>query len=197
MDASTDRAKAFANILTKSFIIAAVSAASVVILPLNARAQTSNQIAYLPQTATPQKPSQDAARGQAQACYQACQFNQALSLYHQICQSGAGTASDFYWLGEAYAHLDQYESAARSFSEALKLEPSNDKLHVRLVESLLASRQRERAMDACRKALNLVSSERARQQLTIMAKICGKAEPEPQRGKSLGLNFGRRALTER
>ncbi|HNM52032.1 MAG TPA: hypothetical protein PKN86_20095, partial [Candidatus Obscuribacter sp.] len=110
MDASTDRAKTFANILTKSFIIASVSLASAVISPVEAQAQASNQIAYLPQTSSPQKPSQDAARGQAQACYQACQFSQALSLYHQICQSGAGTASDFYWLGEAYAHLDQYES---------------------------------------------------------------------------------------
>ena len=197
MDASTDRAKTFANILTISFIIASVSSASAVISPVEAQAQSSNQIAYLPQTSNPQNVSQDAVRSQAQACYQACQFSQALSLYHQICQSGAGTASDFYWLGEAYAHMDQYESAARSFSEALKLEPSNDKLHVRLVESLLAGRQRERAMEACRNALNLVSSERARQQLTIMAKICGKAEPAPQRGKSLGLNFGRRALTER
>lgn len=198
MEASTKRARSFANILTISFIIAAAASASTVISPLKAQGQSNNsQLAYLPPTSMPQKSSQDAARSQAQAFYQACRFSQALTLYHQICNAGQGTASDFYWLAEAYAHLEQYDNAARAFAEALKLEPGNDKLHVRLVESLLASHQRERATEACRNALSVVSSERARQQLTVMAKILGKAEPEPQRGKSLGLNFGRRAMTER
>lgn len=198
MDASIKRARSFANILTISLIIAAAASASTVLLPLKAQGQSNNsKLAYLPQTSMPPQSSQDAARSQAQAFYQACQFSQALSLYHQICNSGQGTASDFYWLAEAYAHLDQYDNAARAFAEALKLEPGNDKLHVRLVESLLANRQKDKAREACRNALTVVSSERARQQLTVMTKILGKAEPEPQRGRSLGLNFGRRALTER
>lgn len=123
----------------------------------------------------------DTFRSQAQGLYQSSQFAQALVLYHQLCSSGAATAADWYWLGESYAHTDQFQSAVKAFEEALKLDPSNDKARVRLVESHLSARRPDLARETARTALALVTTDRAKQQLTMLNKICSMPMPEPQR----------------
>jgi tetratricopeptide (TPR) repeat protein len=160
-------------------------------LPAQAQWQQS-QIAYVQPTqlnaAVQSQPSQmsETLRNQAQAYYQAGQFGQALSLYHQLCSIPGASANDFYWLGEAYAHTDNYASAAHSFEQAMKLDPNNEKLPVRLAESLIGAGQRDRARDVCQMALLSVRNERARLQLSMMIKISSMGEPVMQRNKVTG-----------
>ncbi len=169
-----------------AFVLLCLSA-----LPAQAQWQQS-QIAYVQPTqlnaAVQSQPSQmsETLRNQAQAYYQAGQFGQALSLHHQLCSIPGASANDFYWLGEAYAHTDNYASAAHSFEQAMKLDPNNEKLPVRLAESLIGAGQRDRARDVCQMALLSVRNERARLQLSMMIKISSMGEPVMQRNKVTG-----------
>ncbi len=158
----------------------------------SAEAQNAQSLAYLsPNSSLGSSTTLDTERSKAQNLYQSGQFAQALLLYHQICsgRSNPPTALDFYWLGESYAHTEQYEHAAKAFSEAMKLESGNEKLQVRYAESLLSSHKLEQAAQACKDALGVVKTEAARQKLLLLLKISSKPEPEAamQRGKLNGL----------
>lgn len=158
----------------------------------SAEAQNAQSLAYLsPNSSIGSGTTLDTERNKAQSLYQSGQFAQALILYHQICSGRLSqpTALDFYWLGESYAHTEQYDHAAKAFSEAMKLEISNEKLQVRYAESLLSSHKLQQAAQACKDALGLVKTEAARQKLLLLLKISSKPEPEAvmQRGKLNGL----------
>lgn len=175
-------------------VVAALS--GMALLPLGCQPASAQwqqpQLAYVQpaqmNTGVLSQPNQmsDTLRSQAQAYYQAGQFGQALSLYHQLCSIPGASANDFYWLGEAYAHTDNYASAAHSFEQAMKLDPNNEKLPVRLAESLIGAGQRDRARDICQMALLSVRNERARLQLSMMIKISSMGEPVMQRNKITG-----------
>lgn len=157
----------------------------------SADAQNAQSLAYLGPNSSLGSTTLDTERSKAQNLYQSGQFAQALLLYHQICsgRSNPPTALDFYWLGESYAHTEQYDHAAKAFSEAMKLETGNEKLQVRYAESLLSSHKLEQAAEACKAALGMVKTEAARQKLLLLLKISSKPEPEAamQRGKLNGL----------
>lgn len=155
-------------------LISALVSVESTLYPTPAHAESGpGAIAYI----TPQ----DTFRSQAHGLYQSSQFAQALVLYHQLCSSGQATAADWYWLGESYAHTDQFQSAAKAFEETLKLDPSNEKARVRLVEAHLSARRPDLAKEVARTALGMVTTERAKQQLTMLNKICSMPMPEPQR----------------
>lgn len=168
--------------LLASLLVAAFALAC----PLMAQAESEGKaLALLPPGFSAQEGQFEVTRKLAQSCYQGTQFTQALQLFHQICSSGSANANDFYWLGESYAHLDQYSSAAKAFEEAAKLDAANDKLKVRIAECHLASRNKMMAQEACRSGLVSAKDPRARQQLSMLAKICSISEPVMVRGKTL------------
>lgn len=170
----------------------AVLGLSILTAMQSAQAQNAQSLAYLsPNSSIGNGTTLDTERSKAHSLYQSGQFAQALILYHQICSGryNPPTALDFYWLGESYAHTEQYEHAAKAFSEALKLESGNEKLQVRYAESLLSSHNFEQAAQACKVALGVARTEAARQKLLLLLKISSKPEPEAamQRGKLNGL----------
>jgi cytochrome c-type biogenesis protein CcmH/NrfG len=172
--------------VTRSLLGSLIVAAFALAHPLTAQAESEGKaLAFLSPSLTGQIDQFETTRKLAQSCYQATQFTQALQFFHQICSSGSANANDFYWLGESYAHLDQYNNAARAFEEAAKLDGANDKLKVRIAECHLASRNKIMAQEACRSGLVSVKDQMARQKLSMIAKICSMSEPVMVRGKTI------------
>jgi tetratricopeptide (TPR) repeat protein len=137
----------------------------------------------------------NAVRVRAQSSYQASQFAIARTLYTRICSSQEASANDYYWLGESCAHCQEYAEAAKAFAEGLRLDPINDKLNVRLAESLTSSHNREAAASACQKAMCSVKSDWAKQKLRVLAAICSKPDPSMDARRDSGMVS--RVLTER
>ena len=146
-----------------------------------ALAESAQALAYVNQGMA--NSAVDMMRQQAQQAYQASMFEQSTMLYRQISFSGAATASDYYWLGESYCQVGQYANASQAFEAASKLDGNNDLVKVRLAESYFATRQLSRALAVCQSGLASSRDERARQQLSMLIKICSKATPDMQRGK--------------
>ncbi len=135
-------------------------------------------------------------RLRAQSAYQAGRFAQAAGLYQHLCNSSAASAVDFYWLAESHAHQDDFAQAGKFLKEALRLDNTSERYHLRYVEFLLSSHQRQAAMQACREASTVVASHWGREKLKVLFLISSKAEPELQAGATARGGL-RRAATER
>lgn len=135
-------------------------------------------------------------RQRAQSAYQAGRFAQSAGLYQHLCNSSAAGAVDFYWLAESYAHQDDFAQAGRFLKEALRLDNTSERYHLRYVEFLLSSHQRQAAMQACREASAVVASNWGREKLKVLFAISSKAEPDLQAGAA-ARGGPRRSDTER
>lgn len=160
---------------TQKFLIVAVAATSLTGGPTFAQGVASNtvaadankQVAYLTPSLEVQR-VRDSARG----TYQSLQFEGALTQYKSLCQSTVANSQDFYWLGESYFHLNRFNDAAQAFEQSVTIDPRAHDSWVRVVEAYLAGKQPQKAKEKCDLALQRVTDEYARKQLTSLQRLC-------------------------
>ena len=149
-----------------------------------------NQIAYASVT---QCPDLQAARLVATTFFEAEDYRDSMLLYQSICQQPAATAEDFRLLAESHFRQRAYARAAQSFGRAIQMDPKSGAMRVRLVEALLAAKDKPRAQQALSSALASVSDAYSRGQLETLQKLL--SQPDLQSllsGSSSGRTFAAR-----
>lgn len=110
-------------------------------------------------------------RQTAAGLYAAAQFDLALERYKTICESGAATAEDFYWLGETYFHMHKYSESAISFEKVITLNPQADKVRVRIVQAYIGTNPAI-ATQKCLNYLSVATDTDVRKQLQALLQYC-------------------------
>jgi len=149
-----------------------------------------NQIAYASVTPCPDL---QAARLIATTFFESEDYRDSMLLYQSICQQPAATADDFRLLGESHFRQKAYARAAQCFGRAVQMDPKSDQMRVRLVEALLAAKDKHGAQQACSSALTCVSDTYNHGQLETLQRLI--SQPDLQSllsGSSSGRTFAAR-----
>jgi hypothetical protein len=115
----------------------------------------------------------------------------AIQHLEQAVQENPQDGSAHGYLGAAYGQAQQFDKAAASLSEAVRLSPNSAALRFNLGTSLERAGKQTEAVDAYRKALELDGAyERARQALVRLGQSApagaAEAAPKPAGGGMLG-----------
>jgi tetratricopeptide (TPR) repeat protein len=111
--------------------------------------------------------------------YQAAQFSLAEEAFRRLSVLEPADASHHYWVAESCYEQSHYIDSIAEFSRSLALSPDDEISQVRLVESVLASRNFSQAKASAAKALDRVKNLRLRERLSSVVQISSKGMPLP------------------
>lgn len=100
--------------------------------------------------------------------------SEALALSTRLCATASATASDYQMRGEIFSELGQWSQAVQCFKRSQELDPQNQLTGIRLIESLLASRDFVSAKLAGSAAISSTTDENMRVRLSNLMRIAEK-----------------------
>jgi len=157
-------------------------------LASHAAAQTAQYPAQNPQLAlaTPNAAGgMQMLRSEASMFFSSGQYPAAAEAYKRLLQLGSTDASDRYWLGESVYHSGNYQQAVPAFEQAIQLDRKMTQAYIRLAESYLALHQKDKALQACKTGLDVVTDPYMKEQLSNLLKVSFYQDHKPTRSREV------------
>lgn len=124
-------------------------------------------------------------RSEASMLFSGGQYPAAAETYKRLLQLGSIDASDRYWLGESVYHCGNYQQAVPAFEQAIQLDRKMTQAYIRLAESYLALRQKDKALQACKTGLDVVTDPYMKEQLSNLLKVSFYQDRKPTRSRDV------------